>query len=74
MVRVGVIGRQVAAADALDLGAHLPSEREEVHLEVAAERPERVLERRGLVLLEDEVADPRRAVPDDGRQEQPTRG
>src|ERR1019366_6473013 len=54
LVRVARV--EVAAADAFELFAHLPAHREQAHLEVAAERPERMLERRGLVPLGHEVS------------------
>ncbi len=73
VIGVGVVRGQIPAAHPLDLGAHLPLQRQEVHLEVAAKRPEWVLERRGPVLLEDEVPDPGRAVADDRGEEQPPR-
>ena len=70
MIDVRVVWRQIAAADALDLVGHPSTKGQEVHPEVAAERPEGVIERGRPVLLEHEVTDPGRAVSDHGREEQ----
>src|SRR5215213_9536951 len=56
---------------ALDLSAHAAREHERDHLVVAHERPERVLERGGAVVLDEEVADPRGRVAGHERDGQP---
>ena len=45
-----------------DLGAHTASEHEGDHFVIAHERPERILERRGLVFLDEKMREPRATV------------
>src|SRR6185369_14056414 len=68
----GISGMGMLPRNPFDLGTDASGKHQRDHFVVAHERPEWILERRGLVLLDQEMREPRAPIPGhQSEQEQP---
>src|SRR6185369_1080965 len=68
----GISEMGILPRNLFDLGTDAPGKHQRDHFVVSHERPERILERGGFVLLNQEMREPRAAVPGhQSEQEQP---